>query len=272
VHLGSWRQEVLQSERMPDRHILAITSMLTAALAVLPDARGKGKTYVIKGMGTHYTRKGRQIRRARPHRRLPLVRLRNGPGFVVGKPDRAWGTRLLVYQINRIMALYRARFPKAPPVIIHDLSRRGGGVLDNHNSHVDGRDVDIPLILNPARDVADTTPRSVNLERMWFVIKALADTCDVEYMFLDRKIQEQLHRHAREQGASSKELSLILQYPAKITTSVGLVRHWQNHQDHVHVRFRHERSPVMPAAKEYCDWKARQGAARATPTMSRPRR
>lgn len=215
--------------------------------------RCKGKTYVPGKLGTTYTPLGRQHRKRKPHRRLRLVQLENGPGFVVARPERAWGTRLAVYQINRIMALYRRRFPDAPPVLIHDLSRRGGGVLDNHNSHVDGRDVDIPLVLEEVQDAKVTGPRTVHVERTYFIVKALADSCDIEYMFLDREVQKQLHAHARLGGATEEELALLIQYPSAETTSRGVVRHWPNHQDHVHVRFRHERAELLPAAKAYCD-------------------
>lgn len=239
--------------------LLSVALVVAGLTALRPSyVRGRGKTYRPKGMGTHYTPMGRKWRKEKPRRKLPLVRLEAGPGFVVGRPERAWGTRLAVYHINRVMALYRRRFPRAAPVIILDLSRRGGGVLDNHNSHVDGRDVDIPLVLDDVGDVEVNAPRSVNLHRTWFLVKAFADSCDIEYMFLDRKVQEQLHAHARKAGVPAQDLSLLLQFPADVTKRKGVVRHWPNHVDHVHVRFRHERAPLKPTVKAYCDWKHRK--------------
>ena len=111
---------------------------------------------------------------------------------------------------------------------------------------------------NQVDDVTDTRPRTVNVERTWFVIKAIAETCDVEYMFLDRKVQESLYNYALLHGVSQAELSYVLQFPAAETARTGIVRHWTNHYDHVHVRFRHEGAPLLPAVKAYCDWRKRQ--------------
>ena len=125
-------------------------------------------------------------------------------------------------------------------------------MLNNHNSHVDGRDLDIPLILNTVQDVTDSRPRTVNLERTWFLIHAMARTCDIEYMFLDRKVQQALYEHALAHDVSKQELSLVLQYPRQPTSREGVVRHWTNHYDYVHIRFRHEGAVLVPAVKAYC--------------------
>jgi len=124
---------------------------------------------------------------------------------------------------------------------------------------VDGRDVDLPLILDQVGDVKVEGPRSVNLERTWFVIKAVADSCDIEYMFLDRMVQQRLHGYAMLNGATSEKVALLLQYPGEVTEKRGVVRHWPNHLDHVHVRFRHEGARLQPTVKAYCDWTNRKG-------------
>jgi len=103
---------------------------------------------------------GKRRRALRPHTRL--VKLEDGPGFVVANPKRAWGTRQMVYQINRIMALYHQRFPHDPPLVIRDLSRRRGGPLPGHVSHQQGCDVDIPVVLDPVASVNTSTVRTVN--------------------------------------------------------------------------------------------------------------
>lgn len=235
--------------------LLAAGLALGASLLACGDARAQSKTYVIKRGGTNWTKFGRENYHQKRFsgRRLPLVQLKGGPGFVVAKPDRAWGTRLAVYRLNWAMALYHARFPKADPVIILDLSRRGGGSMNNHMSHMDGRDVDIPLILEKAGSIAEITERSVDVARTWFIVQQLVGTCDVEYIFVDTKIQKALYNHALGEGLSKQALSLILQYPAPEQSMAGLVRHWPNHVDHLHVRFREERAPLPKATKAYCD-------------------
>jgi hypothetical protein len=236
------------------RCLLVVVVLCTAGLIWAPRGECQGKSYVIKGMGTHYTHRGKEIRKKKALPKVKLVELRTGTGFVVVNTQRAWGTQLAVYQINRIMAYYDRQFPKAPPVIVRDLSKKGGGVLDNHNSHLDGRDVDIQLPLN-VQDVADKSPRTVDLARTWFLVKALAESCSVEYVFLDRQVQRALHEHALNAGVKAQELSLILQYPRSERETVGVVRHWTNHQDHLHVRFGYEKAPLLPTVKAYCDWR-----------------
>jgi hypothetical protein len=236
--------------------LVLIALLASPALLTAGPARAQGKTYVIKKGGSKWTKFGRANYHRKKYRgrKLPLVQLKGGPGFVVAKPQRSWGTRLAVYRLNWVMALYRQRFPKADPVIILDLSRRGGGSMNNHMSHMDGRDVDIPLILEKMGSVTANTERSVDVAKTWFIVQQLANSCDVEYIFVDTKIQKQLHAHALGQGLRQKALSLILQYPDKQRSLSGLVRHWPNHHDHLHVRFREERGALPKATKAYCDF------------------
>jgi murein endopeptidase len=236
---------------LPRRTLLL--PLLCLGLLPLP-ALGQGKTYVIKGMGTHYTKVGKGIRKARPHKKVPMVLLKTGPGFVTANEERSWGTRLAVDEIRRAMAAFDKAFPRAQPIIVGDLSKRGGGVLDNHNSHLDGRDVDVHLPLNPVADISDKRPRTVNLAHTWFLLKAFADGCVVEYIFLDREVQRLLHAHALGEGVPRADVEMILQYPRSEKKAVGIVRHWTNHIDHFHVRFQRSSTPDG-ASKAYCDWK-----------------
>jgi murein endopeptidase len=167
---------------------------------------------------------------------------------------------LAVYRINMVMASYRQRFPKSQPVIILDMSKRGGGPVQGHMTHMDGRDVDIPLVLEQVQDIARVTQRTVDLERTWFLIKAFVDSCDVDHIFLDRALQRSLRERALQKGHTAQELGLILQYPAGERSMAGIVRHWPNHKDHMHVHFRQERTPLLPAAKRYCEWRKQKTA------------
>lgn len=225
-------------------------------------ARAQGKTYLIKPGHKSWTKFGKShyYKTKRPKRSLKLVRLKSGTGFVVSNPRRAWGTRLAVYRINMVMASFRQRFPKSQPVIILDMSKRGGGPVKGHMTHMDGRDVDIPLVLEGVQDITRVSQRTVDLERTWFLLKTFVDSCDVDYIFLDRALQRSLREHALKKGHTAEELGLILQYPAAERSMTGLVRHWPNHKDHMHLHFRRERNPLLPAAKRYCEWRKRKTA------------
>jgi hypothetical protein len=235
------------------RRALLLATLGVALLAPAP-ARSQGKTYTIKGMGKHYTKIGKQIRRQEPQRRHALVQLRGGPGFVTANPERAFGTRLAVDTVRSVMAAFEQEYPRQP-IIVRDLSKRNGGVLGNHNSHVDGRDVDIQLPLNPVEDVTDRSPRTVAAGQTWFLIRALVDSCAIEYIFVDKEVQRAVHRWAVLDGVPAKELEMILQYPRPERRAVGVVRHWTNHQDHLHVRFLKAAALVDGAEKTYCEWK-----------------
>lgn len=216
-----------------------------------PDWVARGKVYRVKAGRLVTTDIGRAyINNRRPRGRLRLIKLKSGPGFVVANPKRAWGTRLSVYHLNRVMALYHKRFPDDPPVIIRDLSKRRGGPLPNHASHQDGRDVDIPLILDKIDDIANPGQRKVNAERTWFILKQLVDSCDLDFVFLGAPIQKQLYEYGLRQGIPKAALAKILQYPSK--EMEGVVVHWPRHLDHMHVRFRRENMPLMKGMAIYC--------------------
>jgi murein endopeptidase len=80
------------------------------------------------------------------------------------RPDRRWGTdRLLAFVIS-VLRSYRLANPGAPPVLVGDLSRPGGGPFHSdygglgHASHQNGLDVDV---LYPRVDRALLPPATV---------------------------------------------------------------------------------------------------------------
>ena len=71
------------------------------------------------------------------------------------RPDRRWGTDRLLAFVIAVLREYRLANPDAPPVLVGDLSRPGGGPFGSdyggrgHASHQNGLDVDV---LYPRRD------------------------------------------------------------------------------------------------------------------------
>ena len=51
-------------------------------------------------------------------------------------------------------------------------------------------------------------------------------------------MQKRLYDWAHSRGTPDEDLAELLQYPRGKDTQVGLVRHWPNHADHLHVRFK----------------------------------
>lgn len=79
---------------------------------------------------------------------LPL----EGPDWVTWNPNtdsrpnlpgRLYGHEHTVRTIIEVLARYRKVHPRAPRVVVGDISLRGGGVMDQHVSHENGLDVDI---------------------------------------------------------------------------------------------------------------------------------
>jgi hypothetical protein len=179
----------------------------------------------------------------RTARRLEL--LEDGPGFAVQNPAHAFGAPLTVRRLRQALVRYHARYPEAPPVLIMDLSRRGGGRLLPHASHRTGRDVDVRLILKrPTSSQVDASPRTLDAERTWFLISALIEGGDVEYVFLNRRLQRPLYELAS-LSLDRERLDELFQYrhPGQ---KVGIIRHEPGHLGHFHVRFRRAAARPLP--------------------------
>jgi murein endopeptidase len=134
---------------------------------------------------------------------------------------RRWGTDRLVRTVLAVAAGYAADHPDAPRLVVGDLSRPRGGDFgrryggDGHRSHQNGLDVDVYY---PRRDGRELAPRRVGQ-----VDRALAqDLVDrfvragAEYVFVGP--------HTGLRG------------PRKVVSPL-----W-NHDDHLHVRLRPNRS------------------------------
>ncbi len=232
---GSWVAHAVASQ-------LAVSSLSSAARL---QARARALPPVAR-------RSRRSTRRVRRRHRRGFVQLTRASGLTVRRLDRAWGRKLTVNRIKQVLADFAARFPGAPPVEVHDLSRPWGGRMKPHKSHRNGRDVDIRIVLKrQTKRYVNATPRTVSVERMWFMVKRFVDSCDVEFIFLDRRLQRVLYRHAKRQGVARSKLSRIFQYPYRRAS--GIIRHAKGHANHIHVRFRHSRGKFRNySATAYC--------------------
>lgn len=129
-------------------------------------------------------------------------------------PNRAWrmyGSDKLVRTIVRVARAHRAANPTAPPLLVGDLSRKGGGQLDQHVSHQNGLDVDIYY---PRLDGKPTEPTSTSQ-----IDLALAQD------LVDRFVAA---------GAQF----VFVGYTTPLKGPSGLVQAYPNHENHMHVRLR----------------------------------
>ena len=77
-------------------------------------------------------------------------------------PDRGYrryGSAKLVHLLLAVARDYHDAHPDAPRLVIGDLSRYGGGPLDEHVSHQNGLDVDVYY---PRRDGRELAPTSID--------------------------------------------------------------------------------------------------------------
>jgi murein endopeptidase len=176
-------------------------------------------------------------------------RLPGDEGYRIRRPSRAYGASYVIDHLRNAVGIVRALYPDVHTLAIGDLSAEHGGKLDNHRSHQTGLDVDVGFYF---RTVPDGYPdrfaaadANLDLEATWALITAFARTQPlddgVEIIFLDRAVQKKLYDWAHKRGTPDEDLEQLLQYPRGKDNQVGLVRHWPNHADHLHVRFKSRR-------------------------------
>jgi LysM repeat protein len=168
-----------------------------------------------------------------------------GDGYTIRRPQYAFGADHVVDTVRRVIAEVRARHPHVHSLAIGDLSAPNGGKLEGHRSHQSGLDIDIGLYY---KKVPKTYPanfanaKDVDLEALWSLVVGFARTADqptgVHVILLDYHIQARLYYWALKHGVPRDELAVVLQYPRKKSELLGVVRHWRNHHDHLHVRFK----------------------------------
>ncbi|MCA9659732.1 MAG: penicillin-insensitive murein endopeptidase [Myxococcales bacterium] len=162
--------------------------------------------------------------------------------YLVKRPYLAYGTPRTIKAIQAAISRYKQRKPAGPKVHVGDISKKGGGPLKPHRSHQKGVDVDIGLvhkgILAGEKRFVAANAQTLDVARTWALIKAFADTKEVRAIFLDYQVQKTLYEYARRKGVSEETLDELFQYPRGKGRGHGLIRHWNGHRNHFHVRFR----------------------------------
>jgi len=130
---------------------------------------------------------------------------------VPNDPDRLYGNERTVRALIAVIDAYRAANPGAPPVVVGDLSRKGGGPFyDEHVSHQNGLDADVyyPRLDGKLKD--PSTPANI-----------------------DHRLAQDLVDRFVAAGAE-----IVLVGPdTGLTGPSGVVIPYPNHDNHMHVRF-----------------------------------
>jgi murein endopeptidase len=160
--------------------------------------------------------------------------------YVRKAPRSAYGTTTTVRSLVAALTEFRSTSPYGGVVYISAISRPRGGTLGQHKSHQTGRDVDIRLPLREEipQKLSPIPSRRVDWLATYQLIRAIVNTQQVVYVFLDYKLQRKMHRAAEAAGVETEELAWMMQWPRGRKASRGVVRDSPGHDDHFHVRFR----------------------------------
>ncbi len=174
-------------------------------------------------------------------------------------PRRSWGASHVVAALQEVAHRVAFELPLADPLMIGDISRRGGGRMPGHRTHDKGIDVDVGLYMTDQRQplggFLDLRPHQLDVHANWVLITALLDTGQVQHVLLDQGHIDRLRRYALDE-VGLDEASVDRIFPPRGTRirwqETGVVRHAPNHRSHLHVRLAppsdalDEELPVVP--------------------------
>jgi murein endopeptidase len=166
----------------------------------------------------------------------------DGPGrHITAQRWKTWATRHTVLTLDEIFDDWARQYPKAPPVLVSNLSARKGGPLEPHKTHQSGRDVDLGYIAKGAGSDPvwqHMTKDNLDAAKTWDLLRLIVDHADVEVIFMDRSLQRALLDHALAHGTVRKSrLAHWLQVAKGQRRGGPLIKHVPGHADHFHVRF-----------------------------------
>lgn len=141
--------------------------------------------------------------------------------------ERCWGTARMATVLTAAGGDYARYVPQAPPMLVGDISKRGGGPISGHVSHQRGLDVDIMFTGGPGGfDVRTHTMILAGIARH----SAASGPGSLQYILVDSS------KHAALRWGLQKMVGEgVLDAPAAQRASAA-IRHWPNHNDHFHVR------------------------------------
>jgi hypothetical protein len=129
---------------------------------------------------------------------------------VPNAPRRLYGSERTIRTVVSVIDAYRAANPRAPRVVVGDISFEHGGPMDAHVSHQNGLDADIYY---PRLDGALRAARSPAA--------------------IDRRLAQDLLDRFVAAGA----VKVFVGYATDLRGSARVVIPYPNHEDHMHVRF-----------------------------------
>ncbi len=162
-------------------------------------------------------------------------------GYVIRTPARTYGTEETTRWIVEAFRTVDAKFKHTKVVRIHDISGRNGGRLRDHKSHQNGRDADISYYQEKCSSSGcpfdDFRSSELDVARQWTLLEYWLRNGQAEMIFVDYRLQAKLYRYAKRKGVTKAQLNRWIQYPRGRYEPNGVIRHYRNHEDHLHIRF-----------------------------------
>ncbi len=167
------------------------------------------------------------------------VQMPEGAHWKLVDPDRSWATRETVDAVARAIDTVASQIPNTPALFIGDMSRRRGGYFRPHRSHQSGRDADLGYYYRKGPEwYVNADAENLDRPRTWALVKALLAQGNVEYLFMDRSVQDLLEQYALKVEPDPAWIETLFSHPEG--KAEGTVRHVPGHRTHMHVRFYNE--------------------------------
>lgn len=180
---------------------------------------------------------GSSVGRPQGGRIVGSVPLPERPWYRAGRPEWLWGSSHTIHHIQIAFASFRHRTGFEGEIVVGAISRERGGRFPPHQSHQSGRDVDIRLPLLPGLESQPNPhPDEIDWAASWELVRAFIDTGEVQFIFLERRLQRRLYEAARWEGVSHDELAALIDLVDGRRTAP--IRHAPGHDGHIHVRIK----------------------------------
>lgn len=158
--------------------------------------------------------------------------------------NRSWGTDETIQAMMTVFKAYAEAYPDGPPINVGDISKRRGGKVKPHASHQSGRDIDIGFVHHPGSEhrrhpehFIRADNKNLDVEKTWFVTKALIQTGLVQVIYIDKFVQKKLWEYASK-DLTKEQQELIFSLPRHDNSSSAILQHWPGHRNHFHIRFK----------------------------------
>lgn len=176
---------------------------------------------------------------------------KNDKLYMRRRPRLMYGSAYVVSNLQKAVAMFRQDLDFDGVLVLSDISKKGGGLLNPHKSHQQGRDIDIwlPTLRGVFKakyltEDGDSEwgrrpePEEADWFATWGLVRALAKTGAVQDVFLDLSLHPRVYDAAKLMGATEEELDEMIQWPRKYPPTHVILKHSDYHIHHIHVRFK----------------------------------